>query len=293
MGAYPYNTKASFAYRNKYFQANLQQVLRKALVSEKVCQVDRSDAYTLQNPYGSQPTAVVTALTGTYTVSSWTTTNDALTVDQEIKIFEHVYDFEKVLMNFDMFAQRMDEQAYAVAQAIDIFVVNNLCEDGTGTYTTPTGGFTTAANINVIMSNLISKVAGYADTYRGLFLVIENTDVVGFIQAQATNGFSYADSALNNGFLASYMGVDVYVVRTGTFTTVSTADTTSGTKTWSNSGHRVFGVKGVATYASPRGVSYEEISVTGRTGKEIRTYGYCGFKLWTQKAALVVDITLA
>jgi hypothetical protein len=49
-------------------------------------------------------------------------------------------------------------------------------------YTTPTGGFTTAANINEIMANLISKVAGFSEAYNGLFLVIENTDIVGFAQ---------------------------------------------------------------------------------------------------------------
>jgi len=52
-------------------------------------------------------------------------------------------------------------------------------------------------------------------------------------------------------------------------------------------------VKGVATYASPRGIRIEEKDVTLKTGKEIVVYGYCGFKLWTQKASLIVEITLA
>jgi hypothetical protein len=37
----------------------------------------------------------------------------------------------------------------------------------------------------------------------------------------------------------------------------------------------------------------EEKSVSGKTGKEIVVYAICGVKLWTPKAALVVDITLA
>jgi len=177
---------------------------------------------------------------------------------------------------------------YSVMASIDSFVLNNLCEDGTGTYTTPAGGFTSAANINVIMSNLLSKVAGYADAYKGTFLVIENTDVPGFVQAQATNGFSFADAALKNGFMINYMGTDIYVVRTGTF-----VSDTIGTTTVTNSGHRVFGVKGIATYAAPRGIQVEEKSVTSKTGKEVVIYGYIGFKLWTPKASLIVDITLA
>jgi hypothetical protein len=55
----------------------------------------------------------------------------------------------------------------------------------------------------------------------------------------------------------------------------------------------VFGVKKCATYAAPRGVQYEEIPVSEKTGRELRSYGLFGFKLWTQKAGLVIDITLA
>ena len=176
---------------------------------------------------------------------------------------------------------------YAVAFGIDKFVLNNLCEDATGSYSTPSGGFTTAANIIPIMANLVSKVAGYQDAYKGLFLVIENTDIVGFAIAGATNGFSMADATLRNGFMNEWMGVEIYVVRSGLFVSA-----TLGTTTVTNADHRVFGVKGVATYASPRGMQYEEKSVTLKTGKEIVVFGLVGFKLWAQKAALVVDITL-
>lgn len=277
------------SWRGKYFSSKLQQVLRKALVCEKICQVDRSDSYYIHNPYSNQPTAAIQASAGTYSVSAWTVTDDSLTVTDESIYGEHVFDFERRMNNYNLMDARFDEMAYAVAYGIDYFVLNSLTEDGTGTYTTPAGGFTTAANINVIMSNLISKVAGFSDVSNGMFLVIENTDVPGFIQAQATNGFSFADAALNNGFMSSYMGVDIYVVRSGTFVT-----TTIGSRSdIANSGHRVFGVKGVSTYASPRGLIYEEKGVSGKTGKEIAVSSQVGFKLWTQKAGLVVDITLA
>lgn len=268
----------------------MQQVLRSALVSEKICEVDRSNNYRIQNPYSGQPVAAVTAIAsaGTYSVSAWTQTDDTLTVTDEVAYGEHIYGFEQLLNNYDLFATRMEEQSFAIAERIDHFVLNSLCEDATGSYTTPAGGFVTAANINTIMSNLISKVAGYADMYKGMFLVIENTDVVGFIQAQASNGFSFADAALKNGFMDSYMGVDIYVVRSGRF-----VDATIGSRSdILNSGHRVFGVKNVSTYAQPRGFDIMEKEVTGKTGKEIAVAAQIGFKLWTQKAGLVVDITL-
>lgn len=276
------------SWRAKYFSSNLQKVLRNALVCEKICQVDRSDIKYIHNPYSNQPTATIQAVAGTYSVTAWTITDDSLIVTDEVIYGEHIFDFERVMNNYDLMAERMDEIGYAIASGIDKFVLNNLCEDGTGSYTTPAGGFTNSANVITIMANLISKVAGYADSYKGLYLVIENTDVVGFAAAQANSGFSYADAALNNGFMSNFMGVDIYVVRSGTF-----VDATLGSTTVTNSGHRVFGVKNASTYASPRGIQYDEKGVTGKTGREIGVVGLVGHKLWTQKAGLVVDITLA
>ena len=267
--------------------ATLEKQLRQALICEQICEVDRSDAKTIQNPYGSQPTVTVQALAGTYSVADMTTTDDTLTVNNEFIVAEHIKDFESLLSNFDLFADRTEEMNYAVAKQIDRFVLNNLCEDGTGTYSTPAGGFTTAANVNTIFSNLVSLVAGYTEAYKGLFLVLENTDIPGIIAAGAANGFSFADAVLNNGIMSSYMGVDIYVTRSSTF-----ADETLGTTTYTNNGHRVFGVKGVATYAAPRGIQSDEKAVSGKTGREVSVYGYIGFKLWTTKTALIIDITL-
>ena len=277
------------SWRAKYFSSKLQQVLRKALVADKICMVETADVFYVHNPYTTQPTAAIAAVAGTYSVSAWSITDDTLTLTDEANYANHVFQWERLASNYDLLSSRFDEMAYAVSYGIDYSVVNQLLEDGTGTYTTPAGGFTTAANVPVIISNLCSKVMGYADTYNGLFLVIENTDVVGFIQAQLASGFSYSDAALNNGFLTSYAGVDVYVVRTGTF-----VSTTIGTRAdITNAGHRLFGVKKMATVLRPASATYEEKSVSGKTGKEIAVVQPFGFKLWTQKAGLIVDITLA
>lgn len=278
---------STYGNRDAYLKSQYDYVLRNALISEKICDVNRSDLKRIQNPYGSQPTATIQAVAGTYSVTAWTVTDDALTVTDEVIYAEHIFAHEDFFAVFDIAASRLDNMMYAIAYGIDYFVLNNLCEDGTGTYTTPAGGFTTPANINTIMANLSSKVAGY-DTTFGTYLVIENTDLVGFMVAGATNGFSMADAMLKNGKVTSWMGTDVYVVRSGTF-----VDATIGTTTVTNAGHRVFGVNNSATYASPRGINYEEKSVSGKTGKEVVVFGLVGFKLWFQKKALTIDITLA
>lgn len=282
------NTMSTYGNRDKYFQSQYEIVLRNVLVAEKIMMVDRTDLKRIQNPYGSQPTATIQAVAGTYSVTAWTITDDALTVTDEVIYAEQVFAHEEFFSVFSVSTSRIDNMMYAVAYGIDKFVLNNLLEDGTGTYTTPVGGFTTASNINTIMANLISKVAGYQGVEAGLFLVIENTDIVGFAIAGATNGFSMADSVLRNGFMNNWMGVDIFVVRSGTF-----IDGSLGSTSVTNAGHRVFGVKNTGTYASPRGLQYEEKGVSGKTGKEIDVFGLVGWKLWSQKATLVVDITLA
>lgn len=283
------NTISTRTYRDKYRLTTLDHNLRTNLVAEKVCAVDRSNNMRIQSPYGSSSTVTIQAMAGTYTPADFTTTDDTLTVTDEFIVSEHIMDFQNLLSNFDLFAARTEQMAADVAIAIDKFVINNLCEDGTGTYTTPAGGFATAANVNEIFGNLVSKVAGYSEAYYGnMYVIVENTDMAGIIQAGATNGFNNADNVLTNGKVGQWMGVDIYVVRSGTFVSA-----TIGTTTVTNSGHRVFGVKGVTTYAAPRGMNIEEKGVTGKTGMEIAVYGYTGFKAWAPKVSLTVDITLA
>jgi len=279
------NTISTKTYRDKYRMASLDKLLRKALVAEKICMVDRTGVKTIQNPYTSQPSAVVQAIAGTYQINAWQTTDDTLTVDQEVIYAEHVFDFERTLTNFDLFAARTDEQNFAVAYAIDKYVLNVLVKNAGDTYSTPSGSFGTAANFPIIMANLISKVAGYAEAYNGLYLVVENTDLVGIIQQEAVSGFNFADAALRNGFMTNYMGVEIYVVRTGTFQTYS-----AGSNSFQNQGKRLFGVRNMCTYAHPQGIKFEEKGVSEKTGKEIVTYGYIGAKVWATKAALTIAI---
>lgn len=282
------NSLSTKTYRDKYRAAQIQQALRNNVVAEQICLVDRTDAKTISSPYVTAMTTTVQAVAGTYTPVNITTTDDTLTVDNEFIVSGQIKGFESIITNFDMFFAANKAMTDSVVQAIDKWVLNSLCDDGTGAYTTPAGGLTTSANVITIISNIISKCAGYGDALGGLYIVVENTDLTGIIPAIATSGFRYADDALMNGKYANILGVDIYVVRSGTFVSA-----TIGTRTFANSGHRVGGVKGVSTYAFPRGLQFEEKGVTGVTGMEVVCYGLVGFKQWTPWASLTVDITLA
>lgn len=288
------NTLSTYSLRHKYFSVNLQQALRNALVAEKICKVERSELKTIENPYITATTATIQAVAGTYTTNVMTTTDDALSVNDEVWDATHVYEFEKLTANFNLISDFLDELIYRVKEKIDIFVLNKVLDIATETYTTAAGGFNTASNIPKIIGDLLGKVAGYASgVAANPFLVIESTEMTGFVQLQVGSGFNYADAALNNGFMANYAGVKIYCVRTGVFQTA-----TIGTLTATNSGHRLFGLTGLALYASPRDVSYKEIDVpagagTGRFGKEVVAVGYIGATIWVPLRSLFVDITLA
>ena len=281
------NTISTKTYRDKYRSAILDSLLSRALVSEAIFDKDTSGSKTIQNPYGSQPSTTTQAIAGTYNIAEYQTTDDTLTVTDEIVVAEHVFDFEETLTRFDMFTNRTMEQGMSLAREADKYALNVILDGANASYSTPAGGFGTAANINVIMSNIVGKLSGYSDMYKGIFLVLENSDVPGVIQSQMASGFSYADSALNNGLLTKQGGVEIYVTRDATY-----VDATIGTKTVTNSGHRLAGVKKVATFAMPGGYHFEEKGVSGKTGMEVVTYAYIGAKAWVTKRDLLIDITI-
>jgi hypothetical protein len=291
--SYTATTIATFsdAYRKKFFSSSFQEILKRSLIGNAICDISSSGEKYIANPYSSSVTAAVQALAGTYSVSAWSVTEEVLNVADEFTYGEHIFNFEEALSSYNMMADRQEKIAYALKAAIDIWAVNELCESGTGTLDTPTGGFTTPANLPVIVATIMSKLAGYSNfIQKGVFCVIEAGDTLGLQQFQMATGFSYADAALNNGLIAHLGGVDFYVVLDSTFQDATTSSV-SGTKTWTNAGHRVAGVKGVATL-SVRDPQWEEKGVTGKTGKEVCGYAYAGMKVWTNIASLIIDITV-
>lgn len=280
----------SEVYRINYAQEMLNLSLKTMTVADAIFTVDRSGAKYIANPYLTAISATAATIAGTYTVSAATTTGDALEITDQATASVHLMEFEEKLSRADLFGSLVKELRDEVVLTVDKFALNYACNNAGSTYTTAVGGFTTYGNINKIIGDLCGKVAGYASGYSdGLFLVIENTDLTGFIQAGMSSGFSFADSVLNNGFAGRFGGVDVYVVRTGTFATA-----TIGTLSATNSGKRLFGVKRVPmTLGMGDGAKYDEKKVTLKTGREIVLWCNYGAKVWTPKSTLLCAITLA
>ena len=282
------NFTEATAYRKKWMPNLFQEVLHNALIAEKICQVDTSDVKYIENPYHSAGSVTQQATVGTYNVATFTVTADTLTVSEEFVWSEQVYDFESVAAVTDVKGSRMSEAMAQMATSIDKYVLNAIGTDATGTYTTPVGGFA-AANMNQIVGDLIAKVSGFATPLNKMYVVIEQSDVSGVIQAGMANGFNFADSWLNNGWVGNYGGLNFYIAKSGTFVT-----TTLGSKSVTMSGKRLAGITNITTYCRPGSrMSWMEKEVSGKTGVELAMVAYCGAKVWAQKATLTFRITLA
>jgi hypothetical protein len=284
------NFTEATAYRKEWMPNLFQASLRNACVAYKIMDVVNKDIKYIENPYGDAGVITQQAIAGTYNVDTFTVTADTLTVTEEFVWSEHVYDFERLASVADVKGSRMREATGKMATAVDKYALNALLDGGTGTFTTPAGGFT-RDNIIPILGGLATKFAGYNESFASPYLVLESTDVDGLVQAGMTNGFNFADTWLRNGLLGTTQmgGFNIYVVRTGTFVTA-----TLGTLTATNSGHRLAGIEGVATLAQPGGkTTWMEKEVSGKTGVELAAVCYAGVAVWYQKKTLTVDITLA
>jgi hypothetical protein len=149
------------SYRAKYFGSTFQEILKRALISKSIFNLDQSGSKYIHNPYSNTPTALVQALAGTYSVSAYTLTDDSLTVTDEFTYGEHIYDFEEFLIKPSIMQDRMEKIGYALRAALDIWAINTALSVATGTYSTPSGALTTPSNWPVVISSVISKVAGY------------------------------------------------------------------------------------------------------------------------------------
>ena len=281
------NTNTATSWRKKWMPNLLQEVLHKALVADKICTMDYSDVFYIENPYGSAATITQQAPIGTYSVATFTSAADTLTTTEEFVWSEQIYGIEKIAQMADIKNSRMQEAMAQMATSIDKYILNYMCDVGTGTYDTPVGGFV-EANIKTIAGELHGKFAGYSTVFNRKYVVIEAGDVPGLFGAGAGTGFTVADSWLNNGLQTSWGGIDWFVVASGTFVSA-----TLGTLTAINDGHRLAGIGGLATALMPGGrMQWMEKEVSGKTGVECAMAAYCGVDVWYQKRALTIDITI-
>lgn len=268
------NTISEFTWTHEKLSEYMQDFLRSMLVAAVISDFKEGVKY-IENPYGSTATVTTNSpMKGAYTPADFTTTDDELLVDTEEIYSVHIRDFEKVFSDFDLGLDQAQRAAQALKEKVDAALLSELATNA-GNTVTVAGGFT-SANVISSVAEASQYFVGYSNTLAGTYMVIDSTSVPAFIVAGASNGFSFADSVLNNGFYTSFMGHDIYVVR-GLLPT----DTA------------IAGVKGASTTGTGGAIKIEEKMVSGKTGVEMAFIMYHTSKLWTNNEDLVVKFDLA
>ena len=279
-------TLSDYTNRREYLMSKLNVNLKTKTVANDIFRIENTDSKTVLCPYITVTDAQAGAITGTYVLGDATTVDETLTVDRQIITAIHLLDHETRFAEFSLGKQAMDEFASKSTILLDQWSLNMAVKNAGQTSAIKTFAKTTAVDDILELKNL---VAGYEESFDGNFyLVVENTESAGIEKAGAVAGFVYQDRILNGQRVKTLVGVDIHVVRAGTF-----VDATIATDAFTNLNNRLFGVRKTATLALNNGVSYEELSVSLKTGKEMRSVMYAGFKNWTPRATLTVNVPLS
>ena len=271
------NTISSRTYRDVLRKESFQEYTKMALVAKEIAMEDTSGDKVIQNPYSSQPTPSVGAITGTYTVSDFTTTDESLSVADQVTIAERINDFEELLTKPNLFLDRTDKMTNAIAEEIDKYILDKLATGAGNTNVSVAGGFT-STNVIPTLASIVGELAGYSNfKLNGAYIVIGNSAVPAFIQAQIGNGFMMSDLAIKNGLFTNHAGVNIYVVRDDQLPTNTV----------------IAGISKQATWANPGGLRVQEKPVPLATATEVVYFAYIGAKVWSETADLTMNISTA
>lgn len=262
----------TFSIRKK--SAIMQAYLQSMVVAREISDFQDGVKF-LTNPYETLGSVEVNSpMTGTYTVSNLTTTDDTLEVNREAIYNKHIFDFESRFAQYNLAMEFLKGATSKLVEAIDTQLFSELNTNAGNTVAV--GGAFTSNNVIPSLAEASGYLAGYSESMNGLFLVIGNSSLPAFQEMGATNGFSFADSVLRNGLAGQIMGFDLYVVRDGQLPANSA----------------LAGIKRVFSTGTNGGIQIEEKHVSGKTGKEFAAYTYYNSKVWNNSTPLVVNFTL-
>jgi hypothetical protein len=272
----------------QHWMANFQPTLESALVSFKICKTHTGPDRIIHNPYQSEPTGQDGAASVDYSgnIDDFTLTDDTLTVNRRAYQAEHVDNIEQLQVRYDLAKARAERHAYVVRKKIDAYVLQNAATTS-GTLQVDDGeiGGTDGNPITLSSTNVDDMLRAVMETLytndarmeNGVYIVLAPDHITKLTQFQQANGFSLADAALKNGYIDSYMGVDIYL---------SNQLYNDGTQD-----HAIAGVYDSISLALPDdGGDFEKKAVSGKFGRELVTSKIYNTKIWNNMLKEVVDI---
>lgn len=210
--------------------ATLQDELDEPWILDEICNIVKSDTYTLHAPYVTDPTAAAVSRSTAYSLSNVQHTDESVTINDSSIIAQVIDRADLTQMSYTDQMEMARRQAILNKEDItgSLFADHAACTDfGTEDLTTPSSAGSSqitvsASNVDDIVRNLRATVYvdnGHRDLERnGLFITWRGTDwqhLEAFAQA---NGFNLADQALKSGNAngVNLLGATHYVTNLGT-----------------------------------------------------------------------------
>ncbi len=276
------------ANKAEFWEARMQVNLRETMVAQEVAAVTTSvgGGDKIHKPYFTEFAASPYTPGTEVTLQGASSTDDYITINTFYDVPMYIDEAEETQSFYDTMAAATDSASYKLRDTIDAAVfaqVDNGIEFDAGDC-----GGTNGSAIVLSSSNIVTLFSNARKALQTLN-VIEANDFCAVLppaalayiaQAATSQGFNFADAALNNGKVGNYMGFDLYMsnnLTTGTYG--GTANTT----------YCYIGKKKMIQLimlASPR---IKVVDTELKIGKAIHVWTGYGVGVWTRDKSRFLD----
>ena len=209
------NTIAANAFtetRNGHFQEKITT----ATVAADICNIHRNQYQEyIRTPYRSD--VVISTSTGRVSeadISDFTVSDDYVKLEDAVYAAERVNPSNEAYTDVDLTKESMDEMNRGLIEAIDAKVFTDALATS-GIATTTATQITSAAEAKTATEQIVGALAGYGGKLSDRFIVMDNDMFIHFLDAGASPATEFGDRVLETGDLYVYMGLYIYVVRSG------------------------------------------------------------------------------
>lgn len=212
------NTIAAQAYTETR-NSHLQKKIRTNTIASLICNVhERKYQEYIRTPYRSD--AVASSGTGRICevdIQDFTVTDDFVKLEDYIAFSERVCPSNEAYTAVDLTKASMDDINRTLIEEIDQKVFADALATA-GIQAITATQITSAAEAKTACEQILGELAGYGGSLSDRFIVMDNDMFVHFLDAGAAPATAFGDRVLETGDLYVYLGLYIYVVRSGQIT---------------------------------------------------------------------------
>lgn len=202
----------------EFWEAMAQDNLRKTLVSMAVANVTSKQGIDKVHKVYYEELAATSYIPGNdITVLDVTSTDDSISIDTVKTVPFYLDDTYEVSDYYDTMSEMTSSASYQIRDTIDQAVFANVdsgieFDDGDLGGTDGSAIIASTGNVVSFFANARKTLGENNVEEEGGFIAVINHAFAAIIsQVATTQGFNFADAALNNGKIGNYMGFDLFV----------------------------------------------------------------------------------